>query len=58
MRRDHGKLEFFDDCLSFVSTGVYGREGGIRGRKEACVAIDRRTGGKLRSPYIYSCLYR
>ena len=28
MHGGYGKREFFDDCLSFVSTGVRGREGG------------------------------
>ena len=42
MRRDYGKREFFDVCLSFVSTGVY-LEGkrpvlrSIEGREESFV---------------------
>lgn len=40
--------ESFDDCLSFVSTGVYGRERGIGGRME----------GTLHCLYTYSYLYR
>ena len=32
VRGGYGEREFFDDCLSFVSTGVYGGERGHRGK--------------------------
>jgi len=59
MRGDYGKREFFDDCISFVSTGVRGREGVSYAWGEGDLCCDRsKDGGKLRSLYIVNLVSR